>query len=124
MARSPTGSHRTGSTFRRGCLELDPRVINGGDETRGVDRSWCLGFVWFGLIADLNRSVMLGSLYVLWVVRCWFVNRYLIKSSKQLVSLVVMAVLVVAANLAYSAVGIREIDNNPGGVSDGSDDHQ
>ncbi|KAJ4836626.1 hypothetical protein Tsubulata_005466 [Turnera subulata] len=113
MARSPTGSQSTGtpldslyfllssscfhcpdrvysagdhlgSTFRRGCLELDPRVIN-GDETRdldglvwnalaGVDRFWCLGFVWFGLIADLNRSAMLGSLYVLWVVRCWFVN--------------------------------------------------
>ncbi|KAJ4846358.1 hypothetical protein Tsubulata_049889 [Turnera subulata] len=35
-----------------------------------------------------------------------------------------VVVLVVAANLAHSAVGIREINNNPAGFSDGSDDHQ
>ncbi|KAJ4849759.1 hypothetical protein Tsubulata_047570 [Turnera subulata] len=45
-------------------------------------------------------------------------------SSKKQVSLVVvMVVLVVAANFAHYAVGIPEINNNPAGVSDGSDEY-
>ncbi|KAJ4838286.1 hypothetical protein Tsubulata_043773 [Turnera subulata] len=44
-------------------------------------------------------------------------------SSRQAISLVLMVVLVVAANFLHSAVGIREMNNPAGGVSDGSTDH-